>query len=92
MAEMTQQEQGGDQVGSTERSTMQTTHDDQARGYLESLAEGEFIAELQSALRHAHRLTKKDWKIVITRDEVEIDAQRPPAKRIKLPRPKTLQD
>jgi hypothetical protein len=65
------------------------------RGYLESLTEMELINELQSALKHARRLTSKDWTIVITAGDIAIQskaASAEPRDRIKIPRPKSLEN
>lgn len=57
-----------------QRQTLRTSQGEQARGYLESLANSEIISEMQHALRHAERLTHKCWRVVIAADRVEISA------------------
>jgi hypothetical protein len=74
------------QVASSDSSTLRTSQSDQARGYLESLTDNDFMGEIQSALEHAQRLTKQSWKLIITSDNVEIHCDES-TKRIKLPKP-----
>lgn len=86
--------QGGDanttNASTTNASTLQTSQEDQAKGYLKSLADDGFIDELQSALAHAKRLTKKEWSVTVTADGVDIESRDDGSKRISLPRPKSL--
>ena len=84
-------EQGDDRVESADSSTLRTSQDEQAKGYLESLTDNDFLAELQSALKNARRLTKKPWKVVVTAEDIEICCQ-DDSKRIKLPKPKALKN
>lgn len=86
-----QSEQGEDRVESSDSSTLRTSQTDQARGYLESLANNDFMGEIQSALEHAQRLTKQSWKLVITAGDVEIRCEEG-SSGIKLPRPKKLEE
>ncbi|QDG49624.1 hypothetical protein FIV42_02370 [Persicimonas caeni] len=90
MSNTTPREQGGDHVQTADVSTLQTSQEDQAKGYLESLTDDDFIGELQSALEHAKRLTKKEWSVTVTADNVEIESRDGENKRISLPRPKSL--
>jgi hypothetical protein len=74
-------------VVSSDSNTLRTSQNDQARGYLESLADNDFMAELQSALEQAQRLTKQTWTLTISSDAIEIHCAED-SKRIKLPKPK----
>lgn len=89
MSNTKHREQGDDHVETVDSSTLRTSQDEQAKGYLESLTNDDFISELQSALKNAQRLTKKSWKVVVTADDVEIRCQ-DDSKRITLPKPKAL--
>jgi hypothetical protein len=84
-----QTEQGGDRAESNDSDTLQTSQADQARGYLESLSDNDFMGEIQSALENAQRLTKQHWTVVVTADNVEIRCQ-DASRRIKLPKPNEL--
>jgi hypothetical protein len=72
MTELTREDNGGERA---QRRTLRTSQGDQARGYLESLTESELIRELQHALGHAERLTRKNWSVVISSNRVEILAE-----------------
>ncbi|MFP4599739.1 MAG: hypothetical protein ACLFVJ_15885 [Persicimonas sp.] len=101
MPEPSETHQGGEPVETFDCNTMRTSQSEQVRGYLESLTDMEFIDELQSALEHAQRLTTRDWKIVITSEQITIQGDREVQgnkraaegqKRIKIPRPKSLEN
>lgn len=74
--------------GDRQDSTTQTSQDEQVRGYLESLTEAGFVDELREALAHARRLTGKQWRIIVTTDEVILRSQS--LDQISLPPPKNL--
>lgn len=101
MPEPSETHQGGEPVETLDCNTMRTSQSEQVRGYLESLTDMEFIDELQSALKYARRLTTRDWKIVITSERITIQGDQEvqgskqaakPQKRIKIPKPKSLEN
>jgi hypothetical protein len=90
MANTSKGEELRSRLESASRNTMETSQADQARGYLESLAENEFVEELQRALESAERLSGQRWTLVITAEGVDIRASGGADERIKIPKPKSL--
>ncbi|AWV89667.1 hypothetical protein [Bradymonas sediminis] len=58
-----------------ESPTLRTSQGAQVRGYLASIADSDFVRELQQALRHAQQITGDDWRLEIRADGVEIVCQ-----------------
>lgn len=85
-------EQTADETGGRagQCNTMQTSQDEQVRGYLESLTDTDFVDELREALGYARRLTGKNWTITITTEEIILQSQS--LDRVRIPRPKKLRN
>lgn len=66
------QKEGGKKIDSP---TLRTSQGAQVRGYLASIADSDFVRELQQALRHAQQITGDDWRLEIHADGVEIMCQ-----------------
>ncbi|MFW5968199.1 MAG: hypothetical protein ACOCV2_11805 [Persicimonas sp.] len=72
--------------GVRQDNTTQTSQDEQVRGYLKSLTDTVFVEELREALAHARRLTGKQWRVIVTTDEVILRSQS--LDQISLPSPR----
>lgn len=72
MSDESDKKQSDTEIDEAQRSTQRLSQEEQARGYLKSLADHDYVEEIRNGLVSARRLTRKEWVVMITADGLEI--------------------